>query len=62
MAHTELGRKILDRLVGDLEGFATVDAMPKQEGRNMIMVLAPSKRQPEHHDDEAAPTAGAAEG
>jgi translation initiation factor IF-3 len=44
MAHTELGRKILDRLVGDLGELAIVEAMPKQEGRNMIMVIGPNKR------------------
>ena len=44
MAHTELGRKILDRLVGDLGDLAIVEAMPKQEGRNMIMVISPNKR------------------
>jgi len=47
MAHTDLGRRILDRLVGDLEGLAVVEAMPKQEGRNMIMVIAPNKKHPE---------------
>ncbi|MFM8944363.1 MAG: translation initiation factor IF-3 [Actinomycetota bacterium] len=45
MSHTELGRRILDRLVEDLAEIATVDAVPKQDGRNMIMVLAPSKKQ-----------------
>ena len=44
MAHTDLGRKILDRLVGDLGEMVLVEAMPKQEGRNMIMVISPSKR------------------
>jgi translation initiation factor IF-3 len=44
MAHTELGRKILDRLVGDLGELAIVESMPKQEGRNMIMVIGPNKR------------------
>ena len=44
MSHTELGRRILDRLVVDLGELATVDAAPKQDGRNMIMVLAPTKR------------------
>jgi translation initiation factor IF-3 len=46
MAHTELGRKILDRLEVDLEGLATVDQKPKLDGRNMIMVLAPVKKAP----------------
>ena len=45
MAHTELGRKILDRLVEDLKDIAQVDAYPKLDGRNMVMVIAPTKRQ-----------------
>jgi translation initiation factor IF-3 len=49
MAHTELGRKILDRLVEDLKELAVVDAYPKLDGRNMVMVIAPVKKQ------EAAP-------
>ena len=44
MTHTELGRKSLDRLVGDLGEMVTVESMPKQEGRNMIMVISPNKR------------------
>jgi translation initiation factor IF-3 len=44
MAHTELGRKLLDRLAEDLKELATVDAYPKLDGRNMVMVLAPVKR------------------
>jgi translation initiation factor IF-3 len=44
MAHTDLGRKILDRLVADLGELVIVESMPKQEGRNMIMVIAPNKR------------------
>ena len=44
MSHTELGRKILDRLVEDLKDIALVDSAPKQDGRNMIMVLTPTKK------------------
>jgi translation initiation factor IF-3 len=44
MAHTELGRRILDRLVADLAETVVVESLPKQEGRNMIMVIAPNKR------------------
>jgi translation initiation factor IF-3 len=44
MAHTELGRRILDRLVDDLGESIVVESMPKQEGRNMIMVISPNKR------------------
>jgi translation initiation factor IF-3 len=41
MAHTELGRKILERLVHDTEDIASVEQQPKLEGRNMILVLGP---------------------
>ncbi|HYU57498.1 MAG TPA: translation initiation factor IF-3, partial [Actinomycetota bacterium] len=44
MAHTELGRKILDRLVEDLKDIAVVDTIPKLDGRNMVMVIAPIRR------------------
>jgi translation initiation factor IF-3 len=44
MAHTELGRKLLDRLTVDLQELATVEAYPKLDGRNMVMVIAPVKR------------------
>jgi translation initiation factor IF-3 len=53
MAHTDLGRKILDRLVEDLGDSAVVEAQPKQDGRNMVMVIAPTRRQPE---SRAAPS------
>ena len=41
MAHTELGRRILDRMAGELEDISTIEQTPKQEGRNMAMVLSP---------------------
>jgi translation initiation factor IF-3 len=44
MAHTDLGRKILDRLVEDLGQMVVVESLPKQEGRNMIMVISPNRR------------------
>jgi translation initiation factor IF-3 len=60
MAHTDLGRKILDRLVTDLGESIVVEAMPKQEGRNMIMVIAPNKRYQEQMAKEAAAANGSA--
>jgi translation initiation factor IF-3 len=54
MAHTELGRKLLDRLTEDLQELATVEAYPKLDGRNMVMVLAPSKRATPKASDEHA--------
>ncbi|MGH2675443.1 MAG: translation initiation factor IF-3 [Actinomycetota bacterium] len=44
MAHTELGQRILDRLVEDLDSLATVEQPSKLDGRNMVMVLAPTKK------------------
>lgn len=41
MAHIELGAKLLERVRGDVDEFAKVEAMPKMEGRQMIMVLGP---------------------
>jgi translation initiation factor IF-3 len=53
MAHTERGRMILDRLVADLVDVAVVDSAPKQDGRNMIMVIAPNKKKESEHTEEA---------
>jgi translation initiation factor IF-3 len=44
MAHTELGRRLLDRLTEDLQELANVETFPKLDGRNMVMVMAPVKR------------------
>lgn len=43
MAHTELGLELLQRLAVDMQEHATVEAEPKVDGRNMVMVLAPIK-------------------
>ena len=44
--HPELGRRILDRVAEVIGDGAKVEAMPKLDGRNMTMVLAPDKRRP----------------
>jgi len=41
MAHQELGANVLTRVREETEEFAKVEAMPKMEGRQMVMVLAP---------------------
>ncbi len=43
MAHREFGLKILKRVEQELEESSIVEQMPKQEGRQMIMVIAPKK-------------------
>jgi translation initiation factor IF-3 len=42
-AHPERGRNLLKRLFEDLDGLAVIESEPLQEGRNMSMMLAPSK-------------------
>ena len=41
MAHQELGANVLTRVREETEEIAKIEAMPKMEGRQMIMVLAP---------------------
>jgi translation initiation factor IF-3 len=41
MAHQELGFKLLDRVKTDVGLIAKVEAEPRYEGRQMVMVLAP---------------------
>jgi translation initiation factor IF-3 len=42
--HPELGKRILDRIAEQMDGAAKVEAEPRLDGRNMVMVLAPDKR------------------
>ncbi len=44
MAHQELGMRVLERVRDDMTEHAQVEAMPKLEGRQMVMVLAPRKK------------------
>jgi translation initiation factor IF-3 len=41
MAHVDLGMKVLERVRDELVEIAKVEQMPKMEGRQMIMVIAP---------------------
>src|SRR5262245_64253738 len=43
----ELGFRLLQRLAGDVEELGFVESQPKQDGRNMIMVIGPHKRKTE---------------
>jgi len=50
MAHQELGMRVLERVRDDLGDLVQVEAMPKLEGRQMVMVLAPRKKSGKHGD------------
>jgi translation initiation factor IF-3 len=43
----ELGFRLLQRLAADVEELGFVESAPKQDGRNMIMVLGPHKKKAE---------------
>jgi len=44
MAHQEFGMRQLERIKADLEAIGQVEQMPKMEGRQMIMIIAPVKK------------------
>jgi translation initiation factor IF-3 len=44
MAHPELGMKLMQRIKTDLVEYATVEFEPKQEGRQIVMILSPKKK------------------
>ncbi len=43
MAHPERGEALLRKVADELAEFGTIEQRPNQEGRNMIMILAPVK-------------------
>jgi translation initiation factor IF-3 len=44
MTHQELGRKLMDRLIADLNGIAEVERPPKMEGYALVGIFLPKKR------------------
>jgi translation initiation factor IF-3 len=44
MAHQELGFKLLQRVQQDLLEYGAVEQMPKLEGRQLVMVIAPKRK------------------
>ena len=55
-AHPERGRMLLERLYEDIGELAVIEQQPEQEGRNMHMLLAPSRKvvRPAPAESEAA--------
>jgi len=43
MAHKEIGRQLIGRLIEDLAGVAVVEGFPKMEGSNMFVIFSPKK-------------------
>nr|WP_243730898.1 translation initiation factor IF-3 [Rubellimicrobium sp. CFH 75288] len=43
MAHQELGKALLDRVAEDVKNQGKIESMPRLEGRQMVMMIAPAK-------------------
>jgi len=43
MAHQEIGRDLLHKITGDVETIGKVESMPRMEGRQMTMVISPTR-------------------
>jgi translation initiation factor IF-3 len=64
IVHSDIGRKILERLAGELGDGVVIESPPRQEGNTMVQILAPKKEavpaakpKPKKSAD-AAPVAG----
>jgi translation initiation factor IF-3 len=44
MAHQEFGIRLLERVKADLDEYGMVEQFPKMEGRQLVMVMAPTKK------------------
>jgi translation initiation factor IF-3 len=44
MSHRELGQKVLQRIIDDIKDVAVIESVPRMEGRQMFMILAPNPK------------------
>jgi translation initiation factor IF-3 len=56
MAHPDLGKNMLSRIVEEAKDWAKVEQPPKFEGRNCVMVLAPLQSQKPQQKVDLSPT------
>ena len=52
MQHPELGRRILDQVAETVQHVGKIEFQPRQDGRNMVMVLAPDKQAQARHEKQ----------
>ncbi|WP_240465661.1 translation initiation factor IF-3, partial [Cellulomonas iranensis] len=50
----EMGVRLLQRLAADVAELGFIESMPKQDGRNMIMVLGPTKKKADQQKERRA--------
>ena len=43
IVHSEIGRRILERLAAELGDLVVIESPPRQEGNTMVQILAPKK-------------------
>ncbi|GHT96437.1 hypothetical protein AGMMS49545_21380 [Betaproteobacteria bacterium] len=55
MAHQEFGMRQLERIRHDLDAYGLVEQMPKMEGRQMVMIIGPAKKNPEKPEKPKKP-------
>ena len=60
LSHQEFGMRQLERVKADLVDIGLVEQMPKMEGRQMVMVIAPAKKAPATTKPKAAEESAAA--
>jgi translation initiation factor IF-3 len=56
-AHPERGEALLRKLAGELAELGVIEQQPNQEGRNMTMILAPTRQAPPKREEEAGEAA-----
>ncbi|WP_281255448.1 translation initiation factor IF-3 [Cystobacter ferrugineus] len=61
ITHKELGSAILDDVIKDLKDVAVVEQMPRMEGRQMFMIIAPNPKVAQRARELARQQAAAAE-
>jgi translation initiation factor IF-3 len=52
MAHTDIGRGLLDQLADQLRSHGNVEQAPTMEGRAMSMIMNPIKQKQSQHEKE----------
>jgi translation initiation factor IF-3 len=60
LSHRELGHKVLQRIIEDMKEMAVIEAVPRMEGRQMFMILAPNPKMLQSQRDRAKAQAAAA--
>ncbi len=54
--HPERGERLLMRLADDVAEIGTIEQRPQQDGRNMTMLLSPTKKQSGEESEDGAPS------